>query len=158
MIRDDLSNNPTHAFSRRTFLWGSVSAAFAAMFAALDLHPVWAAGGDANAPLVGWNKTTFAPHVNQNFTVNSGAGSSTLKLIAVKDLPAKIYYGPQHIVAAKSGDCFALVFSSTVSRRLKPRTYQFQHSKLGQFSLFITPSTRATDGQHYEAVINHVRA
>jgi len=155
----DLSGNPAHHISRRAFMGRSLAALTATLFAAIDIRALLAAGGSDSPALANWDRAFFAKHLNQKFTVRPGAaGDLALNLIAVQTLPAKIHQGPNQTPVASSDDCYALVFSGPANRPLRGRTYLFQHPSLGQFSLFIAPGKRASDGQHYEAVVNHVQA
>ena len=159
MTQHDLSGISTQGVSRRAFIGRSLAALAAALFATVDVRALLAAGGGDSPAEAGWNKATFAKHVNQKFTASSSAaGDHTLNLVSIKDLTAKIYHGPKNIAAARAGDCFLLVFSGPADRTLRTGTYRFQHAELGQFSLFITLGKSTADGQRYEAVVNHALA
>jgi hypothetical protein len=104
-----------------------------------------------------WKQSVFAALVGQAFTLDAGAkGKVQVKLKAVKDGTAKVYYGPKRTVSAQLGDCYILVFSGAANLALGQGTYGLEQTKLGKFSLLLVPGAQSKTGSNYTAVINHV--
>jgi hypothetical protein len=53
-------------------------------------------------------------------------------------------------------DNFSLVFRGVQATALRQNTYQFEHTKLGTFSLFIVPAGSQGNMKFYRAVINRI--
>jgi hypothetical protein len=58
---------------------------------------------------------------------------------------------------AAETESFSLYFLGPINPVLPQGTYIFQQERLGEFSLFIVPIGRETNGIKYEAVINRLR-
>ena len=98
--------------------------------------------GNSNLDLLTATDSTFSPYVGQRFKVNS-ASVSQLELKEVFNR------GPSS---------FSVFFSGPSEPALNQATYEFEHSELGRFPLFIVPSRGGGGDQRYEAVINHQAA
>ena len=53
-------------------------------------------------------------------------------------------------------DNFSLVFRGVHATQLRQNTYQFEHTKLGTFQLFIVPAGSQANMKFYRAVINRI--
>ncbi len=159
MYSQEHYNNSSRTLSRRTFLRYIGAGLFSAALAALDPPRAWAKGDLTIPSEAVWKRSTYGKYTGRAFTVNGGpAHNLTLKLLQVKDGIAKIYRGPKKIVNAPAADCFILVFRGPRDPALPQGTYEFAHTQLGKFPLFITPGKISSQGQNYEAVFNHVHA
>jgi hypothetical protein len=58
----------------------------------------------------------------------------------------------------RNGEAFSLMFRGEASQSLSQNTYIMEHERLGKFSFLLVPMRESKDGQHYEAVINRLRA
>ncbi|HEY5885875.1 MAG TPA: hypothetical protein VIT88_14390 [Pyrinomonadaceae bacterium] len=96
-----------------------------------------------------YNKSTFRSYVNSDFRIANGRGETWLRLVLVEDFPAE-----QALTAPD--ECFRLLFSGALESSLEQGTYQFKHSALGAFPLFIVPGTPAVGKRRYEAVFNRL--
>ena len=100
-------------------------------------------------PIDYYNKSTFAAYIDSDFRVVTGRNETWLRLVLVDDLPT-------HEPSMASRECFRLLFSEAAGTPLAQGTYQFEHSALGQFALFIVPGNPANAKRHYEAVFNRL--
>jgi hypothetical protein len=100
------------------------------------------------------SKATFAALLNTPFLIlPRGNKRVRVELIQIEDRVSK----PDQQLAARTGkECFSLAFRPSSYARLKQDTYRMQHSKLGNFDLFIGPIESKKHGMIYEAIINHV--
>ncbi|MCA1555020.1 MAG: hypothetical protein LC737_11665, partial [Chloroflexi bacterium] len=104
------------------------------------------------------SQAVFEAQLGQYFNVDAGSrGKQALRLVQVNAGTAKVHAGPNRIVGATTGECFVLNFVGASDQPLPQDTYRFERSPLGKFDLFIVPGTADDDGQHYVAVVNHVR-
>ena len=152
--------NPRQSVSRRDFIRRIGSGLLAGAFIPLGSRGgLWQGKPDGSSP-ADWDKDTFAPLVGHSFTVNLGSagGLQTYKLLSVQDGSAKILTKARKLIEAPAGKCYVLIFQSTQRRALRQKTFEFDHSRLGKFPLFVVPGSLEKDGQRYVAVINHVRA
>lgn len=106
-------------------------------FGALDLFV-----GHSNLDLLTATDSTFSPYVGQQFKVNSG----TVRHLQLEE------------VFVHGLSSFSVFFSGSRESSLGQGTYEFEHSALGNFPLFIVPARRSGGDQFYEAVINHQAA
>lgn len=53
-------------------------------------------------------------------------------------------------------ETFSLIFQGPANRALRQNTYRLQHSKLGEFDLFLVPIARGANTWEYEAVMNRL--
>lgn len=84
-----------------------------------------------------------------------------LRLIAVEDLPAIVPVNAEAMIvpppqtkSAQKTDGFILIFTGSLPKPLPQGTYEFEHARLGTFSLLITPGGGGF--QSYNAVINRL--
>jgi hypothetical protein len=92
-----------------------------------------------NLDLLSATDSTFSPYVGQRFRIGSDS-MSDLQLNEV------LRRGPSS---------FSLFFTGSGDRALGQGTYNFEHSGLGHFPLFIVPGRPQRGEQIYEAVFNH---
>jgi hypothetical protein len=83
--------------------------------------------------------------------------SFNIRLSKTSTLKAELYAVEQ----SKEGgvavmDNFSLVFRGVHATQLRQNTYQFEHTKLGAFQLFIVPAGSQANMKFYRAVINRV--
>ena len=98
--------------------------------------------GNSNLDLLTATDSTFSPYVGQRFKVNSATASQL-------ELKEVFNRGPSS---------FSVFFSGPSEPALNQATYEFEHSELGRFPLFIVPSRGGGGDQLYEAVFNHQAA
>ena len=155
MYRQIDVNGPNHSVSRREFLRGigaMIAVGVVAPLGMLGMTPRNAVSSPAR-----WNHDTFAPLVGDNFTAQLGSkGKQTLKLIRIRPEVAKVQTRERKTVNAPAGSCFALVFQSALGVQAEQQTFEFEHPRLGNFSLFVVPGSMETAGQKYVAIVNHV--
>jgi hypothetical protein len=162
MSFQDSPSGPEKSISRREFFKRLGSGLLAAAVVAdvprsLILKASSAASG--RGTLGTWNESVFAALVGQAFTLYAGAkGKVQVKLSAVQDGIAKVYYGPNRIVNAQAGDCYILSFRGPAALALRQNTYGLEQTQLGKFSLLLVPGVHDKAGSNYTAVINHVHA
>lgn len=145
------------SISRRDFLKRISSVLLASAFMPLGgLGTPWQNKPNPSLPL-NWDEDTFTPLVGQNFTVNPGSKDTQVyKLASVTSGLGKIQTRTRNTVNAPTGKCYKLVFQSTDKRPLAQSMRQFDHSQLGQFSLFVVPGSMELKGQKYVAIVNHI--
>lgn len=149
--------NSIHAISRRGFIKQLGAGLMAAVFAGLDSRGAFAQGPTTG--LAAWSMVDFTSLVGQKFTVSVRANTKvTFTLAKVTGGTSIVYHGPKRMANAPAGQSFALVFYGPRTPALSQKVYSFTHSKLGQFSLFIIPVKADQNGQHYEAIVNHMHA
>lgn len=97
-----------------------------------------------------YNKSTFAPYVNTEFSVRLDATRvSKITLVEVKD------YASASNQEATGEECFSLFFTAPSSRSFAQNTYEVEHAALGKFSLFLVPVGMRSGGkQKFEAAFN----
>jgi len=103
-------------------------------FGALDLFI-----SNSNLDLLTATDSTFSPYVGQRFKIDSGSVSH----LELKE------------VFTRGPSSFSVFFSGPNKPALGQATYEFEHSELGRFPLFIVPSRSGGGDQLYEGVINH---
>ncbi len=149
--------NPISVVSRRGFIKQLGVGLIAALFTGLDTQGAFAQG--VKPGLESWSMAEFTPLVGQKFTVSIRSNTKlTFTLAKVIGGTSVVYHAPKRMTSAPAGQSFALVFYGPRNPALSQKVYSFTHPKLGQFSLFIMPVRADQNGQHYEAVINHVHA
>lgn len=126
-------------------------------------------GGSASQPQVNnnlshLNRKMFTQVVGSSFKVTEERGNSSpvyLRLIAVEDLPplVPVDEGAMAVPAPKTTssqqtDGYLLIFSGSLPQPLPQGTYEFEHKRLGSFSLLIVPGGGGF--QTYCAVINRL--
>lgn len=126
-------------------------------------------GGNAPQPQVNnnlshLNRKLFTQVVGSSFKVTEERGNSSpvyLRLIAVEDLPplvpvdkAAMAVPPPKINSSQQTDGYVLIFSGSLPQPLSQGTYEFEHARMGGFSLLIVPGGGGF--QTYCAVINHL--
>ena len=157
--------------SRRSLLKNSV---FAALVGLTRPMYSWSgnqktSGGSATQPQVNnnlshLNRKQFTEVVGSSFKVTQERGNSTpvyLRLIAIEDLPPLVPVNegamavpPPKTTSIQQTDGFVLIFTASLPKPLPQGTYDFEHARLGTFSLLITPG--GAGFQSYNAVINHL--
>jgi len=141
--------------SRRRFL-----KAGAVLSAALVLKPGTFVFGqnsqwsnNAANPDHSYRREMFAPYVGDVFRVRVGKQMVDLKLVALEDVsPAS-----RGITTGKTTrtDCFSMQFQATSPLPARARMHNLNHSKLGNFDLFMTQSKKG--GKFLQtAIVNHV--
>lgn len=102
-------------------------------------------------PVLSFTSEHFAPFINTSFQINrpQAQKSANLRLVQVRNTQSRFK-------AAESirGESYSLLFESEGSRRIEPAIYDFSHTGLGRFSIFISPVT--SEPNLYEAVISHL--
>jgi hypothetical protein len=84
----------------------------------------------------------FESQLNQTFSLKSGQGELTLKLVEVQPL------GP----AARPGGAFSLSFLGEPGPFLPQATYRLTHPALGALDVFLVPLGPKNGANVYEAV------
>ena len=141
--------------SRRRFL-----KAAAVVSAAVALKPGTFAFGrnslwsdNAANPEHSYRREMFEPYVGDVFRVRVGKQTVDLKLLALDTVsPAS-----RGITTGKTTrtDCFSMQFQATSSLPARARMHNLNHSKLGNFDLFMTQSKKG--GKFLQtAIVNHV--
>jgi hypothetical protein len=94
----------------------------------------------------------FAKQLHTSFSVFGPSGTAIkLKLVGTMQLPsAEAVVGPGQNFRHES---FLLCFSGPRDQLLPQSTYNFSHSEMGRFAMFIVPDTHSNPAQpRYEAV------
>ncbi len=108
-------------------------------------------GGDDSLPYLSF--ADFSDHVGTPLVLRRKMGTLTLQLIAVKDLAGAP--APARSDPALQGEVFALTFSGPAEVALRQDVYDFEHPRLGAFSLLLVPAGLSADGVRlYTAIIN----
>lgn len=87
--------------------------------------------------------------VGSHFVVRSASGDTTLTCVEVSAV------GPESSDSPQRNQAFVMKFQTQNPGRLKEGTYNFEHSFLGRFRLFVTPTNDGSNAKSYTAVINH---
>ena len=134
--------------SRRRVLQGVVWVTVAAATPIRWLGAAQAAPAGAG----GWfSKTSYPPLVGTTFYVTTPAGTASLKLVAVEDLPP----ASAKQRSAPADGRFSLLFSSAST--FAQGTYLVRHAALGSANLFVVPvSSQAATPQRYELIVNRL--
>lgn len=137
--------------TRRNFLAQCSTLALAAAIvpttvSALPATPRLAAGD----PL---RLAVFSRQVGTAFRVRHGGA------LLIMELTEACATCSEHPLAANAPDAshekFSLCFRARAGQRLDQDTYEFEHSQMGRFLMFIVPlPTRAPGPQYYEAIFN----
>ena len=110
-------------------------------------------------PLSVLNLAAFAEQLHTAFQVRLGEGGSVdLELKKAENLsPPTPLTGP---FSGVSWDSFSLIFAGAQDEYLPQDTYDFEHTAMGRFSLFIVPVGRpeGDDEQRYQAVFSQLHA
>jgi hypothetical protein len=100
-----------------------------------------------------YRREMFEPYIGDVFRVRVGKQTVDLKLVALDNIsPAS-----RGITTGKTThtDCFSMQFRTTRSLPARARVHNLNHSKLGNFDLFMTQSKKG--GQFLQtAIVNHV--
>jgi hypothetical protein len=119
---------------------------------------VAASGRDLAAGLISWMfpaplmRSTFAARLDETFQVRTSAASVELRLVKAE---------PLHSAApspASADHSFALLFRGPADQPLAQNTYNFAHSRIGSFPLFIVPMAVEHDARYYQAIFNRQQA
>lgn len=132
--------------SRRNFLKTGTMVALATGVPIAMVEKV--AAGESFTPsalAVGLKKRDFEAQLNTEFRVTANKSKICVKLVDVAGLRSH----------TRNGEAFSLMFRGDASLSLSQNTYVIEHERLGKFSFLLVPMR---DGQHYEAVINRLRA
>ena len=98
---------------------------------------------------------TFAPHLNDQFTVIDSTGTDlTVKLVEVSSQRKPGDISSEPIAAQVRNDPFTLLFRAVVGARLDQGIYEFRHQALATNQIFIVPVGVDGKGEYYEAVFN----
>jgi hypothetical protein len=89
---------------------------------------------------------SFAPVVDDDFTLHAGAGAEPLTLRLAEATAGGPPFGP------RSRPPFALLFRGPAGPILPQRIYRLEHPTLGAFELFLVPLEPDAGGARYEAV------
>lgn len=140
--------------SRRRFL-----TAGAVMSAALVLKPssfvfgrnsLWSNSSSHNHS---YRREMFEPYLGDIFRVRVGKQMVDLKLVALENASAASHGITTGKVART--DCFSMQFHTTKPLPATARMHNLNHSKLGNFDLFISQSKKG--GKFLQtAIVNHV--
>ena len=99
------------------------------------------------------DRSTFAPHLNTRFQVQSNPFSGVnLELVEVADQTGRSSGHKE----AMNTNCFSLLFKGSKDPLLEQCTYEFNHNQIGTFHLFIVPIKQDNDGTYYQAVFNRL--
>ena len=102
----------------------------------------------ATQGFLNFTRDVFSPLLKTNFRVNTDSGTTSLRLIAAKDLKSGSRLSSR--IAGK--ESFSLLFEKGAKgNAFTQDTYLVEHSALGKFSLFIVP-VGSESGEHYEAI------
>ena len=104
-------------------------------------------------PLFMFTAATFLPYVGSYFLTHNARGQA----IALKLLKA-VPFEPRNTITSKAVETNSFSLSFLSDKRLPTLTsiYKLDHPALGEFNLFLTPSTGKRGELYYEAVFNHV--
>ena len=141
--------------SRRKFLTVG-----AVMSAALVLKPgtfvfgrnsLWS--NDSANPDRGYHREMFEPYIGDVFRVRVGKQMVDLKLVGIENFsPASCGITTGKVVRT---DCFAMRFHAMTPLPATARSWNLNHSKLGNFELFLTQSKKG--GKFLQtAIVNHL--
>ena len=135
--------------SRRNFLKTGTMVALATGVPIAMVEKV-AAGESLSASALGagLNKRDFEAQLNTEFRVTANKSKICVKLVDVAGLRPH----------TRNGEAFSLMFRGHSSQSLTQNTYVIEHERLGKFSFLLVPMRASKGGQHYEAVINRLRA
>jgi hypothetical protein len=102
-------------------------------------------------------RSTFANLLGQTFQIRSvPSGELAAQLVEVRDLPSARFRGSPAAASAESENRFSILFRGPADTPLGQGTYEFSHTQLGAFSLFIVPMASDMDTRDYEAVFNRL--
>lgn len=143
--------------SRRRFLRAS-----AVVSAALVLKPstfvfgqnsLWPNNSVNSTPAHTYRREMFEPYVGDVFHVRVGRQMVALKLMALENVSPT----SRGITTGKVAhtDCFSMRFHAATPLPSAARIHNLNHSKLGSFDLFMSPSK---EGRKFlqTAIVNHV--
>ena len=104
-------------------------------------------------PLFMFTAATFLPYVGSYFQTHNARGQA----IALKLLKAAQFQARNTITSkAVETNSFSLLFLSDKRLPTSTSIYKIDHPALGQFNLFLTPSSGKRGELYYEAVFNHI--
>lgn len=97
-------------------------------------------------------RSTYEPLVGQDFTVGGWAGSTTLRLVAVEDIPN---------LSGQTADfrerSFVLLFQGPADAPLEAGMYRFKHKRTGRCDLTISSSSLGWGVQDYAVVLANAK-
>lgn len=100
-----------------------------------------------------YNKSTFAPYVNTEFTVH--LNSIKVRKITLVEVRDYTNASGQGAMAGTGEECFSLFFTAPSGRYFPQGTYEVEHAALGTFLLFLVPTGKRSVGdQYFEAAFN----
>ena len=138
-----------HRISRRTFITSGAAVAVGGVTAASLVTGVTPAGlisalfSDTAVVL---RRSTFTPHVGENFTMAGSGGTATVVLSSIGDL--------EPVNMPNDEDRFSLLFHAPLNEDLDQGVYTFSNSSLGQVVLLAVPVDQVQANRHYEVVVN----
>jgi hypothetical protein len=139
--------------TRREFLVGCAALAVSA-----SVKPVLASGGPflrRDLSLEEISFRDFAIHVNTPFLVSQESGT----VAALQLVQARLFGDPTFAPTSSAEDArnekFSLLFVGDERAVLQSATYDFEHERIGQFQMFISPVGQNQPGlTRYQAVFN----
>jgi hypothetical protein len=137
--------------TRRQFLLNCSTLALAASALPTGL---WAAS-PRSAAAGGFE--SFHAQVGSVFRVENASGASVrLKLVEARQTVSR--HPQAHLAPDAQNEKFALLFRGVAGGELTQDTYEFSHSELGGFLMFIVPvKVAGSEHFHYEAIFNRPR-
>jgi hypothetical protein len=106
-------------------------------------------------PLEQLTYASFAALVKTRFRVRVDAGHPIeLELTEAKQFQPQGRQGPNGTMLRNEG--FSLMFNGPASTFLQQKIYDFEHDKLGAFSLFLVPIGRTPETFQYEVIFNRL--
>ena len=130
----------------RRHLLAAGGTAGAAAFVALNPQLAAAATAVVGDP-AHLRRATYLQLIGQEFSLGWWGSSTSLQLAAISDLED----------LKSRDDAFSLTFLGNAATPDMGASVALSHPKLGRFELFLVPIDRASDPQHYEAIINRSR-
>ena len=104
-------------------------------------------------PVFMFTAATFEPYIGGYFQTHNARG----QVVALKLLKVETFEATNRITSkAVKTSSFSLLFISEERLPKFTSIYKIEHGALGQFDLFLTPSTGKNGELFYEAVFNHV--
>jgi hypothetical protein len=139
-------------FTRRKFIQSSTVAALAVTLGyAADGRDsgLFAVSSEKGMDSLNYlSREHFEPFINTAIRIrNENGRTATIWLREAADLKEQI-----NVDRGYTGESYRLSFEAPRKANLAQGTYDFDHEKLGQFSLFVAPVGES--GIHYEAIIN----
>lgn len=123
-----------------------------------------AAGGRLSGGLMAWMfpaplvRSSFAARLGDTFQVYAGTTPVGLRLVKVTALNSIAAGAAQARPGGHTEDSFAVLFRGPRAQPIAQGMYDFAHSRIGSFPLFIVPMAAEQDARYYEAIFNRQRA